>query len=135
MKSTHLILLSAFLILSVFNTIVSGQAPLEEKDYSSSLKKYHSSRGARCLQCSNFTPNSYTVFYRNISTEKVDAKFAVQEANKQWRTFLRAGIAPKDSVIVYACDGTGKSLFWARPAGDTSIEFPTDAVINKEYAK
>ena len=134
MKLIKLVLFSTSLLLTGFNGFVSGQAP-EEKDYSSNLKKYHSKRGERCLQCSNYAPNSYSVFYRNVGTEKIDAKFAVQEANKQWRTFLRSGIAPKDSVIVYACDGTGKSLFWARPAGDSSIEFPTDAVINKEYAK
>jgi hypothetical protein len=132
MKSIKIVLISGILLLS--GLFVTAQEPAE-KDYSTFLKKYHSKRGERCLQCSNYAPNSYTVFYKNISSEKLDAKFAVQEANKQWRIFLRSGIAPKDSVLVYACDGTGKSLFWARPAGDTSIEFPTDAEINKEYGK
>jgi hypothetical protein len=131
MKSKFL----ASLIIFTFTTFVSFGQATEEKDYSAMLKKCHSKRGERCLQCSNFTPNSYTVLYKNIGSEKIDVKFAVQEANKQWRIFLRPGIAPKDSVAVYACDGTGKSLYWARKAGDTSTEFPTDANINKEYAK
>jgi hypothetical protein len=136
MKSKHFVPIITFFILMIFASHNSvAQEPSQEKDYTTSLKKYTSKRGARCIKCSNYTPNSYTAVYRNVSTENIDAKFAVQEANKEWRTFLRPNIAPKDTVAVYACDGTGKSLFWARKAGDTSTEFPTDAEINKEYKK
>ena len=60
MKYIKLVLFSTFLLLTGLNSFVSGQTP-EEKDYSSNLKKYHSKRGERCFQCSNYAPNSYSV--------------------------------------------------------------------------
>jgi hypothetical protein len=44
-------------------------------------------------------------------------------------------MAPKDTMIAYACEGTGKYLYWARKADDTSIFFPTDEAINEQFKK
>ncbi len=126
------ITLLALFVIVTFSAL--AQEP-EEKDYSACLKKYNSKWAEKCLQCSNYAPNSYTVFYRNTCTERLDVKCAVQESNKQWRFFLRNDIAPNDSVVVYACDGTGKSLYWAKRAGDRTTSFPTDKEINLEYSK
>lgn len=121
-------------IMIAFIVLVSaGKRFSQEIDYSDFLKKYNSKWGEKCLNCGNYTPNSYTAYYRNIGKEKIDVKGAVQESNKQWRTFLRNDVAPNDSVVIYACDGTGKSMVWAKRAGDRTTSFPTDDEINKQY--
>lgn len=134
-KTRKIIPIIAALVVVLFSAATLSHKSLEEKDYSECLKKYSSKWGEKCLQCSNYVPNSYTVYYRNTCTETLDVKCAVQESNKQWRFFLRNDIAPNDSVVVYACDGTGKSLYWARKAGDKRTSFPTDKEINDEYIK
>lgn len=136
MKKKRFLFLLAFVAIGFFSLTSMAPDPAEEeKDYSACLKKYSSKWGEKCLKCSNFTPNSYTVFYRNTCTDKLDVKCAVQESNKQWRFFLRKDVAPNDSVVVYACDGTGKSLYWAKKAGDPTTAFPTDQEIAEQYGK
>ena len=61
------------------------------------------------------------------------AKVAAQEKDKRWRTFTRLAMQPGDSIVAYACKGTGKHMNWAKAAGDNSVTFPTDEEINKAY--
>lgn len=106
----------------------------DEIDYKACIKKYNSAWGEECKQCTSYN-NSYKVFLRNTCDEKVDVKVAVQEVDKRWKTFTHNEMAPNDTMIAYACNGKGKYLYWARKAGDKSVDFPTDAQINTEFGK
>jgi len=104
-----------------------------QEDLADCVKKYNSKWGLYCSLCGDLSSGSYTVYLRNECKEKVDVKCAVQEKNKTWRTFVHSSVAPKDTVAVYACNGTGKYLKWVRSAGDVTTEFPTDKQINEEF--
>jgi hypothetical protein len=41
---------------------------------------------------------------------------------------------PNDTISAYACEGTGKWIFWTRAAGDNTVVFPTDEEIEKEFS-
>ncbi len=98
------------------------------------VKKYRSEWGRTCTACKQ-EGNTYTVFLRNDCQQAVDVKCAVQEVEKRWRTFTRLNLAPHDSMSAYACNSTGKFLYWVRPAGDKTISFPADEEINITYGK
>ena len=97
------------------------------------LKKTSSEWGSNCGSCYNST-KSYRVNLQNSCTENIDVKVAVQERTNRWRTFNQNNLAPGDSISSYACEGTGKYVFWTRKAGDKTIVFPTDEEIEKEFA-
>jgi hypothetical protein len=69
---------------------------------------------------------------KNVCSEKIDVKVAVQERSNRWRTFNMNNMAPGDTISGYACEGTGKYVFWTRQAGDKTIEFPSDEEISKD---
>ena len=118
-------LLTAFLFTSFSNS---------EDDYTACITKYESRWGAACTQC-KVSDNSYRVSLRNTCDDTIDVKCAVQESDKHWKFFIKLAMAPKDTMIAYACEGTGKYLYWARKADDTSIFFPTDEAINEQFKK
>ena len=130
MKKTFLITLSAIVLISVFGFITK-----QEVDYSEFAKKHASYWGLKGTQCGDYTPDSYTVVLKNVGTEKIDLKIAVQEKNKKWRCFNHESVAPNDTVIGYACTGTGKFLKWVKKTGDRTTVFPTDIEVNEQYAK
>jgi hypothetical protein len=96
------------------------------------LKKTSSEWGSNCAACYNST-NSYRVNLKNICDAPIDIKVAVQEKTARWRTFNLNNMAPGDSISAYACNGTGKYIFWSRKAGDKTVTFPTDEEIAIEY--
>jgi hypothetical protein len=97
------------------------------------LKKTSSEWGSTCGSCYNST-KSYRVNLKNVCTDNLDVKVAVQERANRWRTFNQNNLAPGDSISSYACEGTGKYIFWTRKTGDKTIVFPTDEEINKEFS-
>jgi hypothetical protein len=113
--------------------LLSGTTAFSQEDLADNIKKYGSAWGAYCKPCGDLSSQSYTVKLRNVGKEKLDVKVAVQEKNKSWKVFNFTAMAPNDSMIAYACQGTGKFLKWARKAGDNSTTFPTDKQINDEY--
>ncbi len=104
-----------------------------QEDLTDHIKKYGSAWGQYCKACGDLSSKSYTVKLKNTGTEKLDVKVAVQETNKTWKVFNFNNMNPNDTMIAYACMGTGKYLKWARKAGDQSTMFPTDKQINEEY--
>ena len=98
------------------------------------LEKHNSGWGEKHYRCTEFK-DSYRVTLRNTCDDQLDVLVAVQESNKKWRDFFFRGVEPKDTVIGFACEGTGKYMFWTRPAGNTEIKFPTLQEINDEYGK
>lgn len=105
--------------------------PLQEGDRC--IEKSSSEWGSNCGSCYNST-NSYRVNIKNICSEPVDVKLAVQEKTSRWRIFNLNDLAPGDSLSGYACEGTGKYIFWSRNAGDKSVVFPTDEEIELEFS-
>ncbi len=106
----------------------------DDRDWNDCLKKYESKWGEYCVQCQDYK-NSYRVNLRNVCAEKIDAKVAVQESDKRWRTFIKTQMSPGDTMIAYACNGTGKYLYWVCRAGDKSTVLPSDEEINAGYSK
>lgn len=102
------------------------------QDYTDCLEKYRSDWGEDCSQCAN-SKDSYVVYLKNVCAESIDVMVCVQEADKSWRRFQHSGMAPKDSLRAYACEGTGKYLRWVRKAGDENVTFPTVADVNRDY--
>jgi hypothetical protein len=119
-------------IFTIFILLISTTL-FGQEDLADNIKKYGSAWGAYCKPCGDLSSKSYTVKLRNIGKEKLDVKVAVQESNKSWKVFNYTGMAPNDSMIAYACQGTGKYLKWARKAGDTNTTFPSDKQINDDY--
>ena len=107
-------------------------ASAEDKDYIECFKKYASAWGETCPDCKTYK-DSYKVKLRNECDEKIDVMVCVQEANKTWKRFQWNDVKAKDSVIAYACEGTGKYLKWVRKAGDRSTTFMTVDEVNAKY--
>ncbi len=105
----------------------------QDDPLSQCLKKSSSEWAGNCGSCYN-SSKSYRINLKNVCTENLDVKVAVQERSKRWRTFSQNNLAPGDTISSYACEGTGKYVFWNRKAGDKSIVFPTDDEIEKEFS-
>ena len=137
MKSTALILV--FLLTPLADFSAGGENRGEKKSQGSTgmnacLDKYDSQWGLKCTNCPE-SENTYRVSYRNICTDKIDVQICVQETSKKWKMISYRGVPPQDTLSAAACNGTGKSLFWVKKAGDREVVFPTIDQINKDYSK
>lgn len=104
----------------------------EDVDYLNCFKKYKSDWGEACPDCKTYK-NSYRVFLKNECLDKLDVMVCVQESDKTWKRFMFNAMPSKDTMIAYACNGTGKYLKWAKKAGDKSIDFPSLEEVNATY--
>jgi hypothetical protein len=128
---TKLILPLSFLITVLCMAFTTG--PGTETDYTDCMKKVGSGEwGEKCPDCKVYK-DSYRVKYKNECAESLDVMICVQEKDKTWKKFMFHSIAPNDTMVVYACEGTGKVKKWAKKSGDNSIAFPTIDEVNKEY--
>ena len=109
-----------------------SSAFLEEEDLAKYIVKYKSEWGKSCLQCME-SKGTYRVYLKNTYTEKLDIKVGVQEKDKRWRVFQRLNFSPNDTIVGYACKGTGKYMVWTKLSSDGSTELPTDGEINAQY--
>ncbi len=126
-----LILISIILpIMLAFVTVTKPN--YQEIDVTNCLEKYASAWGEDCPKC-QFKKDTYKVKLKNICTEAIDVVVCVQEADKTWRYSLFNGVPPKDSVIAYACKGTGKYLKYVRKAGNKEVILPTADQVNAQY--
>ena len=131
MKSkNHLYIFASISIASLLSFKLIDEA----NDLTKFLVKYKSEWSKPCTQCQDYT-KSYRAYFRNTYTSKLDVKVAAQEQDKRWRTFVRLNMTPNDTIVAYACKGNGKYLCWVREAGDLSVVFPSDDVINKQHAE
>ncbi len=141
MKKTSLfIFVGVVAILFAFK--IKRRLPVTDFDYGECVTKVDSKWGEPCEKCENYVGNkrdfseTYTVYLKNESTEKIDLKCCVQEKDKitAWRCFTRTNLAPKDTLVVYSCKSAkGKYLKWVRKAGDNEIIFPTDEEVKAEF--
>ena len=109
-----------------------SSAFLEEEDLAKYIVKYKSEWGKSCLQCME-SKGTYRVYLKNTYTEKLDIKVGVQEKDKRWRIFQRLSFSPNDTIVGYACKGTGKYMVWTKLSSDSSTELPSDGEINAQY--
>ena len=112
-----------------FRTNENKEVASADKDYLECFKKYASAWGETCQDCKTYK-DSYKVKLRNECGENIDVQICVQEANKTWKLFKFNRVAAKDSVIAYACEGTGKYLKWVRKSGDGAVNFPALEEVN-----
>ena len=127
------IIYSTILILSVlFIYSFTNFDNNQDKNWNDCVKKYKSEWGKPCQKCT-YNEDIYKVYFKNICNEKIDLLISVQEKNKTWNCVYKTDFAPNDTVVGYACKGTGKYLYWVKKAGDTEITFPTRDEINKMY--
>ena len=103
-------------------------------EFADCIVKYRSKWGeGNCTKCTTGTADTYVVYVKNTCNQKLDVVLAVQEESKLWNRTQWLGIAPNDTIRVYACKGTGKFLKWARKAGDNGYPFPSQQEINEQY--
>ncbi len=104
--------------------------PQKDVELVDCIVKYKSKWGDRCQQCGNDNADTYSVWYKNTCSKKLDVMIGVQEESKSLRLSTFYGINSNDTIRVYACKGTGKAYKWAREAGDKSYSFPTQQEAN-----
>lgn len=99
-------------------------------DVNKCIVKYKYEWGQPGSQCKEFS-KSYTVYFRNECYKKIDAKCAIQETDKRWKTFTKLSLGYNETFSGYACNGTGKYLYWAKESSDKSVALPSDEEIQE----
>ncbi len=118
-------------------TLVAGA---QDRNYDECVVKASSDWGKPCEKCESYRDGykrdhsgTYQVTLRNTCSETVELKVAVQEMNGVWRTFPVKALAANESMTAFACQGTGKYLYWVRRLNDTELLLPSDQEIITEY--
>ncbi len=130
------VLISSFLLLLLFGFKYTQQ---EEVDLTNCVAKLRSEWGTKCMNCGEMKgynisyEDTYKVWLGNSCDQKIDVKCCVQETDKSWKCYQFNNMSKKDSLMAYACKGTGKYLKWAKKAGDTELIFPTDKEVQEQY--
>ena len=132
--STKKILLLIVILLSAF------WAGAQDQSFSDCLVKTASRWGAPCEKCEAYKEGfkrdfsgTYQIDLKNACKEMIEVKVAVQEKNGSWRTFPVKALSMDETMSAFACQGTGKYLYWVRRVNDTEIVLPSDAEILTEY--
>ncbi|TXI80775.1 MAG: hypothetical protein E6Q44_06005 [Flavobacteriales bacterium] len=125
------------LVLLLLAAFVAGA---QDQSYADCLVKTASRWGAPCDKCEFYKETykrdysgTYQVDLQNACSEMIEVKVAVQENNGIWRTFPIKALGPKESMTAFACQGTGKYMYWVRRVNDTEITLPSDQEILTEY--
>jgi hypothetical protein len=135
MTELRYIPLFSIILFFVYATPVANDFPAtEQEEYATCLAKSSSAWASNCGMCIN-SSKSYRINLKNVCDEKLDVRLAVQERSMQWKTYNLNNMAPGDTISGYACEGTGKYVFWTRKAGDNTIIFPTEAEIEQEFSR
>jgi hypothetical protein len=119
----------------------SALASAQER-YADCVAKTASRWGAPCDHCETYVDGykrdwsgTFQIDIKNVCREIVEVKVAMQEKNGTWRTFPVKALAPEESMSAYACEGSGKYLYWVRRINDTEIVLPSDRDIITAYTK
>lgn len=120
-------------------SIIAASGSAQDQTYSECVSKISSSWGKPCQKCESYDGykrdfrNVYQVELKNVCNEAVELKVAMQESNGRWHTFPIKALGAGETMTAYACDGTGKYLYWVRRLNDTEIVLPSDQEILTEY--
>jgi hypothetical protein len=108
----------------------------QDRNYDDCVVKASSEWGRPCEKCEHYSEGykrdfsgTYQVTLRNNCNETVELKVAMQEQNGTWRTFPVKAIAANGSMTAFACQGTGKYLYWVRRLNDVETILPSDREI------
>lgn len=130
------------MVRSIILPFIIGALGTNAQDGTDCMVKTGSKWGAPCEKCEHYTEGykrdfsgTYQVQLRNTCSVIIEVKVAVQEKNGEWRTFPIKALAPQETFDAYACQGTGKYVYWARKANDTEVLLPSDQEIISEYRK
>ncbi len=114
-------------------------ASAQDQTYADCLVKASSSWGRTCDKCESYKgykrdySGVYQVELKNLCSEMMEVKVAMEEENGTWRTFPVKTLEGGATMTAYACHGTGKYLYWARRVNDTEILLPSDGEIVSAY--
>ncbi len=114
----------------IATALLSFSRPQDE--LSSCITKIKSEWSRPCIQCVEHS-KSYRVYFRNTCDRALDVKLAAQENDKRWKTYTFRMVQPGDTLLAYACHGTGKYLYWVRNPEDIEYVFPTEEEINEAF--
>jgi hypothetical protein len=127
------ILLPCLLTLSV---LVNAQ----DQSYADCVVKINSTWGKQCDKCEAYKDGYkrdysgvYQLELKNSCSETVEVKVATQEKNGTWRTFPVKALTTGETMTAFACQGTGKYMYWVRKLNDTEVVIPSDQEILVEY--
>jgi len=128
------------ILLLILLLLVALWAGAQDQSYSGCLTKTDSKWGAPCEKCEFYKENfkrdfsgTYQIDLQNVCSDMIEVKVAMQEQNGQWRTFPIKALGPKETMNAFACQGTGKYMYWVRKVNDTEILLPSDQEILTEY--
>jgi hypothetical protein len=136
MSPTKTLTLLATALASLTGLAAFGQ----DQDAADCVVKTSSRWGATCEKCEMYKDlykrdysGTYQIELTNTCSEAVEVKVAVQEKNGVWRTFPVKMLKPTEKMQAFACQGSGKYLYWVRRLNDTEIVLPSDQEILTEY--
>ena len=127
------------LLLPLLAVVLWTSTQAQDQTYADCLLKVSSSWGKICEKCEDYKgykrdySGVYQVELKNICSEMMEVKVAMEEIDGTWRTFPVKTLEGGTSMNVYACHGTGKYLYWARRVNDTEIVLPSDGEIVSVY--
>ncbi len=120
--------------------LVAFWAGAQDQSYADCLTKVASRWGAPCAKCESYKEmykrdfsGTYQVDLQNACSDLIEVKVAMQEKNGTWRTFPIKALGPKETMTAFACQGSGKYMYWVRRVNDTEIVLPSDQEILTEY--
>ncbi len=126
--------------LALAIALLGGAAAAQDQNYAECVAKTRSTWGQPCEKCEAYTESYkrdyrgvYQIELKNTCKDDVELKVAMQESNGRWRTFPVKALASGESMAAFACNGTGKYLYWVRRLNDTEILLPSDQEILTEY--
>ena len=127
-------------LLLLLGTVLQTGIYAQDQSYADCVAKETSTWGQPCPKCEAYTEGFkrdysgvYQVELKNVCKESVEVKVAMQEKNGRWRTFPIKALDAGETMTAFACNGTGKYLYWVRRLNDTEILLPSDQQILVEY--
>jgi hypothetical protein len=131
--------MTRYFLITILAAWCSITVRAQDQTYADCLVKTASSWGTPCDKCENYDgykrdySGVYQVDLKNVCGEMMEVKVALQEANGTWRTFPVKALEGGASMTAFACQGTGKYMYWARRVNDTEIVLPNDREIASAY--
>lgn len=127
-------------LLLIVLLLAAFWAGAQDQSYADCLTKTASRWGEPCEKCEIYKEmykrdhsGTYQVDLRNACSDMIEVKVTMQEKNGTWRTFPIKALGPKETMTAFACQGTGKYMYWVRRVNDTEIILPSDQEILTEY--
>jgi hypothetical protein len=128
------------LLLLIVMVLAAFWAGAQDQSYADCLLKTGSTWGAPCDKCEYYKDGfkrdysgTFRIDLRNTCRDVVEVKIAMQEKGGTWRTFPVKALAPEETMSAFACQGTGKYMYWVRRVNDPEIVLPSDQEIVTEY--